>query len=489
MFKQRKIFIFFFLFIFSFFDIKSQETNLKGLSKIKLKEIINELGHKNDSLLKHYHGQQIQLDSLKHEMWIDGEEYSIKETGVSFKKWDSKGGRFAYMKKTNLKGLSKMRLKLIINEVKNKNDSLLKVNIQNKKLYQELKDSYETLTKVDSLNLIFMGDIMGHDSQIKSAYNKKTNTYNYDSVFEEVKDLISNADFAIANLEVTLAGPPFKGYPRFSSPKDLAVSCKKSGIDVLVTSNNHTCDRGKKGIIRTLDILDSLEIKHTGSFRDSLEFKKNNLLVLEKNNIKVGLLNYTFSTNGIAIPYPTIVNKIDTIAILKDIKKSKTQELDKLIVFIHWGPEYQSKPSNNQKKIAKFLFNNGVDIIIGAHPHVLQKMEYFTDFGEENAQLIAYSLGNYVSNQRDRKKDGGAMIELTITKNQEKTKIIEPYYHLTWVHKPIINGKKIFKILPCEKYERNEFKDLDLKSKNAMKLFIADSRKLLGKENKNITEK
>ena len=382
-----------------------------------------------------------------------------------------------------------MRLKAIINEIENKSDSLLLKNSEFKSLNNELKDSLEKLTKTDSLSLIFMGDIMGHDGQIKSAYDKKTNTYNYDPVFEEVRGLISNFDFAIANLEVTLAGPPFKGYPRFSSPKELAVTCKNSGIDVLVTSNNHTCDRGKKGVIKTLDILDSLNIKHTGSFRDSSEFEKNNLLVLEKNNIKVGLLNYTFSTNGMPIPYPTIVNKIDTISMLKDIKKSKKQNIDKLIVFIHWGPEYQLTPSNNQKKIANFLFKNGVDIIIGAHPHVLQKMEYRDNFDAENGQLIAYSLGNYVSNQRKRYRDGGAMIEILLTKNQEKTKISDSGYHLTWVHKPIINGKEVFKILPCKEYEKNNFKGLDSKSKAAMKIFINDSRKLLKKENQNIQEK
>ena len=382
-----------------------------------------------------------------------------------------------------------MRLKAIINEIENTNDSLLLKNSEYKSLNNELKDSLEKLTKVDSLSLIFMGDIMGHDGQIKSAYNRKTNTYNYNPVFEEVKDLISSSDFAIANLEVTLAGPPFKGYPKFSSPKELAVACKNNGIDVLVTSNNHTCDRGKKGILRTLNILDSLDIKHTGSFRDSSEFKNNNLLILEKNNIKVGLLNYTYGTNGMPIPFPTVVNQIDTTSILKDIQKSKKKNLDKLIVMIHWGPEYKSHPSKQQKKIASFLFNKGVDIIIGAHPHVLQKMEYFEDCGEENGQLIAYSLGNYVSNQRARRKDGGAMIEILLTKKQEKTKISESGYHLTWVHKPVIDGKETFKILPCKEYEKNNFKGLDQKSKNAMKLFISDSRKLFKNENKNITEK
>lgn len=381
-----------------------------------------------------------------------------------------------------------MRLKAIINDIENKNDSLAQKISEYLLLNNELEDSLENLTKVDSLSLIFMGDIMGHDGQIKSAYNKKTNTYNYNPVFEEVKDIISSSDFAIANLEVTLAGPPFKGYPKFSSPKELAIACKNNGIDVLVTSNNHTCDRGKKGVLRTLDVLDSLDIKHTGSFRDSSEFKSDNLLILEKNNIKVGLLNYTYGTNGMPIPFPTIVNQIDTISILKDIKASKKQNLDKLIVMIHWGPEYKSHPSNKQKNIAKFLFNKGVDIIIGAHPHVLQKMEYFENCGAENGQLIAYSLGNYISNQRARKKDGGAMIEILLTKKQEKTKILDSSFHLTWVYKPIINGKEIFKILPCKKYEKNNFEGLDQKSKNAMKLFISDSRKLLQKENKNIPE-
>ena len=139
---------------------------------------------------------------------------------------------FVDAQEMNLKGLSKMRLKAIINELEKANDSLLIKNSQFKSINNLLEDSIKKLTKVDSLSLIFMGDIMGHDGQIKSAYNKKTKTYNYEPVFEEVKHLISEPDFAIANLEVTLAGPPFKGYPKFSSPDELAVACKNNGIDV-----------------------------------------------------------------------------------------------------------------------------------------------------------------------------------------------------------------------------------------------------------------
>ena len=131
------------------------------------------------------------------------------------------------------------------------------------------------------LSLLFMGDVMGHGPQVEGAYDAKTKQYDYEPVFAKIKHKFAEADFAIANLEVTLGGKPYKGYPQFSSPDALAVACQNSGIDVLVTANNHTCDRGKKGIIRTLDVLDSLKIAHTGTFRDKVAFDKHNLLVLK----------------------------------------------------------------------------------------------------------------------------------------------------------------------------------------------------------------
>ena len=124
----------------------------------------------------------------------------------------------------------------------------------------------QNVESTDSLTLTFIGDIMGHTSQIKSAFNSDSNTYDYRDVFSKMPSVIKSSDFAIANLEVTLAGKPYTGYPSFSSPDELAVACKESGIDVLVTANNHSCDKGKKGILRTIKVLDSLKIKHTGTF-------------------------------------------------------------------------------------------------------------------------------------------------------------------------------------------------------------------------------
>lgn len=339
-----------------------------------------------------------------------------------------------------------------------------------------------------TVSFIFMGDIMGHQSQINAAYDSATNSYNYNNVFKKVSPLIKSVDYAIANLEVTLAGRPYKGYPQFSSPDELAIACKNNGIDILTTANNHSCDRGKKGIIRTIKVLDSLGIKHTGTFNDSIDRVKNNLLILNKNNIKVGILNYTYGTNGIPAPNPTIVNRIKFPLMLSDIQKSKSENLDKLIVVIHWGLEYQSIPNKEQTNIAQFLFNHGVDIIIGSHPHVLQRMEYNPECKNSKENLIVYSLGNFVSNQRTTKRDGGAMLKLTLKKQNNKVKIHDYGYYLTWVHKPVINNKVNFEIIPCYEYESNNYKGINTKSKNKMKIFVSQSRELFKKENKLIKE-
>ncbi len=340
----------------------------------------------------------------------------------------------------------------------------------------------------DSLSFIFIGDIMGHTPQIKAAYDAETGEYNYNSVFREVAPIIKKADFAIANLEVTLAGPPYLGYPQFSSPDALAYACKHCGIDVLVTANNHCCDRRKTGITRTIKVLDSLKIYHTGTFKDSVDRVQNNLLILNKNNIKVGILNYTYGTNGIATPSPTVINRIDTTQMLTDIENSRDSLLDKLIVVIHWGYEYHSHPSNAQKQIADFLFNNGVDIIIGSHPHVLQKMEYFPFIENQKEQLIVYSLGNFVSNQRKQKCDGGAMIKFTLSKRQDKIKITNPGYYLIWVNKTEHQGKTNYCILPCSQIEKNAYEGLDSTAIKKMDVFTSDSRALFATENINVPE-
>lgn len=340
----------------------------------------------------------------------------------------------------------------------------------------------------DTLTLLFMGDIMGHQPQFESAYDATSKSYNFQPVFSKVKPIIEKADLAIANLEVTLAGPPYTGYPTFSSPDALGVAIKDSGIDILMTSNNHSCDRGKRGIIRTLNVLDSLSIKHTGTFRDSTEKVENNLLIFCKESITVGFLNYTYSTNGIPIPSTVRVNMIDTVEMKKDLIAAKERKLDKLIVMMHWGNEYATTPSSSQIEVANFLFQNGADIIIGAHPHVLQRFEYYPGTDSLQEKFIAYSLGNFVSNQRTRNRDGGAMCEITLVKSREETRIENSGYYLTWVNRPIINGKYKFEIVPVSISECKGFPDLDSASRAKINVFATDSRTLFAKQNVNVME-
>lgn len=342
--------------------------------------------------------------------------------------------------------------------------------------------------QIDTISLLFIGDIMGHVPQIEAAFDEKSNTYDYKEVFMNVAPFFNQVDFSIGNLELTLAGKPYSGYPQFSSPDAIAIDCKKFGIDAFVTANNHSCDRGIKGITRTISVLDSLRIKHTGTFINHTEKSQKNLLVLEKNNIRLGILNYTYGTNGIPIPKPAIVNLIDRNQMLKDIENSKKENLDKLIIVLHWGLEYESSPNSFQTELADFLFEHGVDIIIGAHPHVLQKMEYFGENSSKKERLIAYSLGNFISNQRNRKSDGGAMFQFSLVKQNGKTKIFNPGYRLIWVNKPMIKGKNKFQLIPCALAEKENYKGITDESKKAMKIFITDSRNLFNSQNKAVDE-
>ena len=189
------------------------------------------------------------------------------------------------------------------------------------------------------VKLLFLGDIMGHSPQIQSAYDQATKRYCYYNVWKDVAPLFEKADWTIGNLEVTFGGQPYTGYPTFSSPDALASSLADAGVDVLLTANNHCLDRSKRGLIRTLNVLDSVGIRHTGTFRNVVDRACYNLLVLDKQGIRVGLLNYTYGTNGIPTPHNVIVNRIDTTQIALDIQQAHRvhPSLDYLVLVMHWG--------------------------------------------------------------------------------------------------------------------------------------------------------
>jgi poly-gamma-glutamate capsule biosynthesis protein CapA/YwtB (metallophosphatase superfamily) len=340
----------------------------------------------------------------------------------------------------------------------------------------------------EKLSILFLGDIMGHDEQIWSAENRETHTFNYDDVFMYIKPVISDADIAIANFEVTLGGPPYSGYPQFSSPPALAAACKNAGIDYMVTANNHAADRGKSGIAGTINRLDSLGIPHTGTFLNSSSRDSLYPLMFKRNGMSVALLNYTYGTNGINVPEPVIVNILDKNVITADIKKAKSKNPDITILFLHWGTEYDTVPSKTQTDLAEYFFSLGVDLIIGSHPHVLQKMVWLKSSSGGKDGIVVYSMGNFISNQRKPKTDGGAIVRIGFIKNGNELKISDAGYYLTWVYTPIEKYRKKFFILPCSQFENNP----DFLSKPEeylqMKNFINGARSLLYKQNLNIRE-
>jgi len=300
--------------------------------------------------------------------------------------------------------------------------------------------------------------------------------------------VISEADISIANFEVTLAGPPYTGYPQFSSPVDIAVACRNAGIDYLVTANNHAADRGKKGITGTINRLDSVGIPHTGTFLNSACRDSLSPLMIYKNGTSIALLNYTFSTNGIIVPEPVIVNMLDKELITKDVNKAKDKKADIIILFLHWGTEYDTIPSRSQTDLAKYFQSIGVDLVIGSHPHVLQKMTLTKNEVSGNENVIVYSLGNFVSNQSKPKTDGGSMVKVEFTKKGEKYAVSDAGYYLTWVYTPILKYRKKFFVLPCSQFENKP--DFFDKSDSFLKMkkFIGESRKLFNQQNIDVKE-
>lgn len=335
------------------------------------------------------------------------------------------------------------------------------------------------------VSLLFVGDVMQHGPQIKGAYNAKTDRYEYEHSWQFIKPVISEADISIANLEVTHAGKPYSGYPQFSAPDDLSRALKNVGFDIILTANNHSCDGGAKGVVRTLNVLDSFKLTHTGTFRNKEERDKNYPLIVEKNGIKIAVLNYTYGTNGLFVKAPLIINYIDSAVMKKDFERARLQA-DYIICTMHWGEEYKSLPNVKQKSWEKYCYELGADMVIGSHPHVIQPVEKKIINGKD--KLTAYSLGNFVSNQRDRYKNGGMILRSTIVREGESIILKEADYISAYVHTAEEGGFKHYYVLPDYWYDSLDAHFFNAAERAARDLFFSDSRQLMEKHGKNIGE-
>jgi hypothetical protein len=332
--------------------------------------------------------------------------------------------------------------------------------------------STNLLAQESSLKLVFTGDIMGHDSQIASALATGDPGYDYKPCFQYLRPYLQEADLVIGNLEVTFAGPPYKGYPAFSSPDELADALKWAGFDILVNANNHALDRGPKGLNRTIEQLDNRDLLQTGTFSHPSRRESHYPLVVEKDGIRIALLNYTYGTNGLKDRPPAIVNRIDKGQIQRDLEKAATAEPDFILVTIHWGSEYQRNENSQQRDLSNFIFKHGADAIIGSHPHVVQPIR-----GEEVGNLVAYSMGNMISNQRDRYRNGGILFELELVKGEEGPEIRNSSYLPVWVWKPSTKKGTGFALVPANlDLETASQMGMSSKDRDLMLQFLNDTR-------------
>ena len=346
--------------------------------------------------------------------------------------------------------------------------------------------------QAQSVKLIFAGDLMGHMPQVNAAL-QKDGTYDYSPCFRYVKDYVKSADLAILNLEVPLAGKPYSGYPQFSSPDELAEGARDAGFDIMTTANNHCMDRGKKGLERTLQALDRLGIPHLGTYMNREQRDAEHPLMVDVKGLKLALLTYTYGTNGIPAVEPNIVNLIDTAEMTRDLRVAREKGANYVITLIHWGIEYAVKANKEQEQTALWLLEHGCDAVIGGHPHVVQN--FTLDANPKNnryPEIVVYSMGNLVSNQRDVNCDGGIMIELTLTKDSGS--IAQGCRYMPyWVHRGTVDSLYQYYIVPSTDAvaypDSYQIGGADLK---ALQLFDENTRKRLDacrlKDGRNIEE-
>ena len=283
---------------------------------------------------------------------------------------------------------------------------LLKKESQNEpKQEEKTEEAQKEETKTSKLSLIMVGDALLHGSVYRDAY--KNGVYNFDSQLEYIKPIVQNYDLAFYNQESILGGTELglSDYPTFNSPWEFGDAMINSGFNLVSLANNHTMDRGEKAVLNSCEYWKSKEdVLAVGSYCSKEDSEA--IQIREKNGIKYTLLAYTYGTNGISVPQGKeyLVNLYSDEKAKSDIAKVK-DKVDLLIVSMHWGTEYRTEPTEEQKREAEYLSSLGVDIIIGTHPHVIEPITYIND------TLVIYSLGNFISAQSTN-NDYNTMVEL-----------------------------------------------------------------------------
>jgi len=280
--------------------------------------------------------------------------------------------------------------------------------------------------------IISTGDIMMHSPQTKAGLQRESGGYDFSFMFEKVAPILREGDLVIGNLETPLAGEAnggFTGYPMFNAPEILAKNLKDAGFTLVSTANNHSLDRGFKGLCATLDHLDGADLAYTGTFRSQEE--REQIAFINVKGVRIAVIAATYGSNGIKLPAANsyALNYIHEETLLEEISRARAEGAQYVILMFHWGVEYQSKPNKDQTTLAANLLRGGADLILGNHPHVLQmgEMVSLSDLYEDEAleisykasgkdrqKFVMYSQGNFVSNQEGLERLCSILLKLTI---------------------------------------------------------------------------
>lgn len=282
---------------------------------------------------------------------------------------------------------------------------------------------------VKQVTLSFSGDVIQHMPQV-SAARLADGSLDFSGNFAHIDTVWQSVDFSVINYETTVsANGRYTGFPRFSAPPDVAYALRQAGITTIALANNHCCDKGRAGIEKTISTLDSVGFHTVGVYRDSASSRE--ILMLNKGDFRIAMLNFTYDTNGMPIPKGVVVNEIDTMKMREIIARARIDSVaTHVIAFMHWGVEYQRRASHRQRATGLWLRENGVDVVVGSHPHVVQEIDTINN--------IAYSLGNFISNQQDQYTDSGITVKVTL----EKTGKPRLEYIPHWCDKFAERGKR-----------------------------------------------
>ena len=313
----------------------------------------------------------------------------------------------------------------------------------------------EDLPKKSSLSLIMVGDALIHES----VYNDANNNGNYDfkPMLEEIKPIVSKYDLAYYNQETILGGKEIglSTYPCFNTPYEEGDAFLDAGFNLVSLANNHTLDRGERAILNSCEYWKNKRAYVAGSYCSSSE--RNYTKIYEKNYISYAMLSYTTVDNGLVRPNGKeyYLNLYDPDQVKKDVEQYR-DKVDVLMVAMHWGEEYTHSPVYEEREIAQYLSDLGVDIVIGAHPHVVQPIEYIND------TLVIYSLGNFISAQRGIEKLTGLMVSLNINKdlNTNEISLSDIQAELLYTYSDTKKGYRgNFKVYPYTKLNDNLLPD------------------------------